>query len=1097
MPAISLSLIENLVGAVSEEERQDLVLHSPRLLSPQVQETLAADLKAQPPETQTRLAVGLKYVTELREALEARPEQYPIGAGPLEELWARVSQGEIKETYAEELARQLGVSDPFCPVYGRALTRFCARSAQQGNWRGALALHKLLQAAIETLPQTAEYRVLRHEASLDWIGIVTAALCQVPDGRLYRRARAEADRLVEQVRAAGDKEYEGQLLQSLGVLHLDPYTAGRSSANYRQDLYLWEQGFIREYREEIGHLSEEEWRMPAVEEALRLAEQYLRQAAAIRAGHMRGRSLKALIQALEWLELLEQPVDPAEVTDLCRQSLELLDPDLGPQHRLAVMATLSRYEAPIDPSEVDRTLAASLDEYIRRMGVEQTIDLVVQAVAVLEGSNPRHCLEILRRADSLFQHYGGESSRISQWMKQLHLLSRAFGPEIPDLSPEHGLAEAGQQLRERARAERWDIQTLGAGLINLAARSSKWNEEVNGLALLEEAKQVTPILTQDYREALAFLETILFLGMGVNGVEARKWDTAIEFYTRAIDGYLKLDLRERATDGLRRIADLASRSSPEVATQTVAGLAPVALRLETRLGESATSLLQQICKRTVAGMMGQQINPEVLFFLLQVAKGLRFATALYAGSRYTWQEDEHGLRLLEKIRELEDSLPPDSPLLTPSEGALLDKDTILTAYICPNDIQVGDAPAERLANLQLRYDSHLNERLLAVAPSQELLYLSTEDVRAALDDRTVLLDFYLGATQDGRIAVYLLAITREEVRASATVHNFPDAQVKMGDGERALPMTPIAVLVQSLRRNLAADPGARLVDREAGQSLEKDLRGFLGHFVEYLESLRATGKDHLCIVPHGPLHYYPFHLLGAVGTPLAEQWIVTYLPSLHLLTSRRGQPAARRFRKRTLTAIGLSFADDPRPGLPPIFQSLTETREIAGIFGTTPILEDQATEKSVLEALVNSRYVHLSTHGWLNVNAPAFQGLVLTPDAESDGRLHAHELLSLDLRGLELLTLSACETALGRFDTGDNLRGLPAGFLQAGVSTIVGTLWSVSADAAVVFFVTLYTCLKSDLGLLEAFAQAQKKTRDDFPRYRDWGPFYLIGDWLG
>jgi hypothetical protein len=757
---------------------------------------------------------------------------------------------------------------------------------------------------------------------------------------------------------------------------------------------------------------------------------------------------------------------------------------------------LSRHDVPIDPSEVDRTLMFSLDEYMRRMGVEQTIDLVVQALSVTEKSNPGHCLEIIRRADSLFQHHGRERSRIAQWIRELNLLGRALGPEIPAELPAGGLAEAAQQLEDRAHAEKWDIQRLGAGLITLAARSGEWNEETVGLTLLDRARQVTPLLTQDYTGALALLEANLFLGMGVNGVNSGKWDAAIEFYNRALDRYLKLELRERALDGLRRIEDLASRSSPEVATQVVVGLAPIALRLETSLGESGTRLLQQICKRTVAGMMGQEINPEVLFFLLQVAKGLRFGTALYAGSRYMWQEDEYGLSLLEQIGELEDSLPADSPLRMPSENTLLDKDMILTAYARPDDIQTGDTPAERLANMQHQYDSHLNERLLAAVPSQESLYLSTEHVQAALDERTVLLHFYLGATQDARVAVYLLAITREEVRASAVVHNFPDSQVQMGDGERTLTMTPIAAVVQSLRRSLVAEPGARLVNREAGRILEGDVRGYLGQFVEYLDQLRLAGKDHLCIVPHGPLHYYPFHLLGKVGKPLAEQWIVTYLPSLHLLISRRGQPAVRRFRKQTLSAIGLSFADDPRPGLSTIFQSLTETREIAGIFGTEPILDDQATEKSVLEALANSRYVHLSTHGWLNVSAPAFQGLVLTPDAESDGRLHAHELLSLDLRGLELLTLSACETALGRFDTGDNLRGLPASFLLAGVSTIVGALWPVSASAAVTFFVTLYQCLKSDLGLLDAFAQAQKKTRTDFPKYRDWGPFYLIGDWL-
>jgi CHAT domain-containing protein len=168
---------------------------------------------------------------------------------------------------------------------------------------------------------------------------------------------------------------------------------------------------------------------------------------------------------------------------------------------------------------------------------------------------------------------------------------------------------------------------------------------------------------------------------------------------------------------------------------------------------------------------------------------------------------------------------------------------------------------------------------------------------------------------------------------------------------------------------------------------------------------------------------------------------------------------------------------------------------VAEVFGIKPVPEEEATEKKIYEALQTSRYVHLSTHGRHNVEAPAFQCLYLTPDDESDGRIYAHELLSLDLRGLEVLTLSACETALGRFDIGDNLRGLPASFLLAGVSTLVGTLWPVETNASECFFSAFYRELKGGVTRLDAFATAQKETRIAFPKYRDWGPFYLVGDW--
>ncbi len=143
-----------------------------------------------------------------------------------------------------------------------------------------------------------------------------------------------------------------------------------------------------------------------------------------------------------------------------------------------------------------------------------------------------------------------------------------------------------------------------------------------------------------------------------------------------------------------------------------------------------------------------------------------------------------------------------------------------------------------------------------------------------------------------------------------------------------------------------------------------------------------------------------------------------------------------------------------------------------------------------------SRAVHIATHGRHNVDAAAFQSLFVAPSEDSDGRLHAYEMLDFDLRGLDLVTLSACETALGRFDSADNLRGLPAMMMLSGVASIIGTLWDVETTVSEFFFTTLYQALREDQGRLDAFATAQRETRARHPQYRDWGAFYFTGDWL-
>lgn len=107
----------------------------------------------------------------------------------------------------------------------------------------------------------------------------------------------------------------------------------------------------------------------------------------------------------------------------------------------------------------------------------------------------------------------------------------------------------------------------------------------------------------------------------------------------------------------------------------------------------------------------------------------------------------------------------------------------------------------------------------------------------------------------------------------------------------------------------------------------------------------------------------------------------------------------------------------------------------------------------------------------------------------------AHELLGMDLRGLELVTLSACETALGRFDVADNLRGLTATLLRAGARAIVGTLWPVETGTSTDFFTAVYTELGRGTTIGRAYSVAQQTTRRVHPQYRDWGAFVLLGSW--
>jgi CHAT domain-containing protein len=103
-------------------------------------------------------------------------------------------------------------------------------------------------------------------------------------------------------------------------------------------------------------------------------------------------------------------------------------------------------------------------------------------------------------------------------------------------------------------------------------------------------------------------------------------------------------------------------------------------------------------------------------------------------------------------------------------------------------------------------------------------------------------------------------------------------------------------------------------------------------------------------------------------------------------------------------------------------------------------------------------------------------GLVLAGANRDPARavLTAEEVAGLDLRGAELVILSACDTGLGKVTAGEGVLGLQRGFHEAGARTLAASLWSVSDAATSVLMEDFYTNLwEKRLTRLEALRQAQ------------------------
>lgn len=171
------------------------------------------------------------------------------------------------------------------------------------------------------------------------------------------------------------------------------------------------------------------------------------------------------------------------------------------------------------------------------------------------------------------------------------------------------------------------------------------------------------------------------------------------------------------------------------------------------------------------------------------------------------------------------------------------------------------------------------------------------------------------------------------------------------------------------------------------------------------------------------------------------------------------------------------------------------------------------TEEEAGKTKFNRPEIELLTEGFQKVGRPVEDksmtrsGLLFSgcnhavnheqiPDGEEDGILTAKEISMLDLRGLDLVVLSACQTGLGDIISGEGVFGLQRGFKKAGANTILMSLDKVDDEATKILMVEFYKNLMSGRTKYQSLKDAQKYLRSvengryDDPKY--WASFIML-----
>lgn len=420
---------------------------------------------------------------------------------------------------------------------------------------------------------------------------------------------------------------------------------------------------------------------------------------------------------------------------------------------------------------------------------------------------------------------------------------------------------------------------------------------------------------------------------------------------------------------------------------------------------------------------------------------------------------------------------------------------------------------------QLRAQVRQASPQLATLSMPELLNLK-EVQRRLLDDQTILLEFVLGDDRSYVWAVSRSASSSYELPRRAVIEKF------------ALRLHNLLTAYQPI----AGEPTAVRVERQ--KKIDAELPAEIASLSELVLGPLAgeLNKKRLLVVADGALQYVPFQLLQSPGSqdPLISKHVIINSPSASLYALLKDEAAKR---KRAANAVAVLAdpvfeADDPR------LRSRTETTPASGTLEVRQLLRDvgispdgmeiprlvasrveaegimaAVSSSTALQALgfaanrervfsgelATYRIVHFATHGIINSERPELSGIVLSLfDSEGrsqNGFLRLHDIYNLRLVA-DLVVLSACSTGLGKDVRGEGMIGLTRGFMSAGASGVIASLWKVDDDATAELMKHFYEGLfRKGLPAAAALREAQltmsQQKRWQSPYY--WAGFVIQG----
>ncbi|MEH1890660.1 MAG: CHAT domain-containing tetratricopeptide repeat protein, partial [Nostoc sp.] len=260
------------------------------------------------------------------------------------------------------------------------------------------------------------------------------------------------------------------------------------------------------------------------------------------------------------------------------------------------------------------------------------------------------------------------------------------------------------------------------------------------------------------------------------------------------------------------------------------------------------------------------------------------------------------------------------------------------------------------------------------------------------------------------------------------------------------------------------------------------------------DKIKALSPKELSIIATAQLRHLPFETLYDSKTKqfLIQKYPVNYLTRIsnNSLKSPGVQNAVPP-KLQAVLAFGNPVPHDPQnlPG------AETEVRNIKEIFPNSEVyIHNEATLGKFRSQALHFSFLHLATHGCFQTEDCKKVNLINNRLLFADKSLDIANAALLGLEGTQLITLSACQTAVDTNLNGAGIAGVAYIFERAGAKAVMASLWAVDDEATQQLMVDFYQNFKQGMTKGEALQQAKLKLIADHRHPFYWSPFVLIGD---